>query len=213
MIEILVVEDDLDVRLSLINILKSDPEIRVVGESGDGNEAVKMAKALLPDLVLMDIKLHGLNGLEAAKQIKDYYQSIAVDIKIIILSTFYDNEFVAKSREYEVDGYLLKEQAYKKLTAAIKSICEGFVTFDRAVYKKQNELPINDVNKKAELCNLTRAELKVLKLIVSGNKNADIAGQLYLSEGTVRNYVSSMMSKLGCKNGRELAVFGIKAGL
>ena len=213
MINVLIAEDSHDVRQSLINILKMDPEIRVVGEAENGAEAVAMAMSILPDLILMDIKLPGLNGLEAAKRIKVFCSAAKRDIKILILSTFYDDDFVSKAQKYGVDGYLLKGLTFNRLASAIKNTCNGLVTLDRIVYEKQRNLTQNGASKKDEINCLTRTELKVLKLVVSGKKNAEIAAELFLSEGTVRNYISSMLSKLRCKNSRDLAVWGIKAGL
>jgi len=213
MIKILIAEDNRDVRLSLVNMLKIDPEIHVIGEAATGFEAIQMAKTLLPNIVLMDIKMPGMDGLEAAKRIKVFCSVREKDIKILMLSTFYDDEFVLKSQKYGVDGYLLKGIAYDKLTSAIKNTCNGLVMLDRIIYERQNQLVLEGVQKKTDLSTLTKNELKILELIVKGKKNAEIAEVLFLSEGTVRNYISNMLAKLGCKNGRDLAVFGIKAGL
>ena len=213
MINILIVEDSHDVRQSLISILKTDPEIRIVGETDNGSDAVTLAISTLPDLILMDIKLPGLNGLEAAKRIKVFSAAARRDIKILILSTFYDDDFVSKAQKYGVDGYLLKGLPFDRLASAIKNTFNGLVTLDRIVYEKQKSLTLEGINKKDEINCLTKTELKILKLIVGGKKNAEIAAELFLSEGTVRNYISSMLSKLRCKNSRDLAVWGIKAGL
>ncbi len=213
MINILIVEDNREVRLSLVNILKIDPGIRIIGEAGDGLEAVESAKKFLPDLILMDIKLPGLDGLEAAKQIKAFCASSGRDMKVLILSTFYDDDYVLKSHEYGVDGYLLKGMAFDKLASTVKNTCNGLVTLDRIVYEKKNRLRVDNSYYAGKLAALTKTELKILELIVNGKKNAEIAAELFFAEGTVRNYISSMLSKLDCKNGRDLAVFGIKAGL
>ena len=213
MINILIAEDNRDVRLSLVNILKIDADIRVIGEAGNGFEAVALAKALLPNLILMDIKMPGIDGLESAKRIKAFCRAKEKDIRILMLSTFYDDDFVLKAQAYGVDGYLLKGLAFDKLASAIKNTYSGLVMLDRIIYEKQNKLALEAACKKSGLDALTRTELRILKLIVNGKKNAEIAAELFLTEGTVRNYISSMLAKLGCKNGRDLAVFGIRAGL
>ena len=213
MIRLLIVEDDYDVRLSLTNILKMDPDIQIVGETDNGFKAVDLAKSLLPQIVLMDIKLQGMNGLEAAKRIKLNCSTSGGDIKILMLSTFYDDDFVAKAQKYGVDGYLLKGLPFDKLASVIRNTCNGLVTLDRMIFDKQKSFTNGQPNKKAELSCLNKTEIKILGLVVNGKKNAEIASELYYSEGTVRNYISSMMAKLNCKNGRELAAFGIKAGL
>jgi len=213
MIDILVVEDDYDVRLSLVNILKTDSEIQVIGETNNGFDAVEMARSLQPDLILMDIKLPGLDGLEAAKRIKVSNTVRGKDMKILILSTFYDDEFVSKAKECCVDGYLLKGLAFSKLASAIKNTADGLVTLDRVIYDKQSRLAYRSSRNEPRLASLTKTELNILKLIVKGKTNAEIASELHFSEGTVRNYVSQLLSKLQCRNGRDLAVYGIKAGL
>ena len=212
MISVLIAEDNRDVRLSLINILKNDTEIHVIGEADNGHKAVELAKTLLPDLILMDIKLPGQDGFQASKQIKEFCKK-GKSIKILILSTFYDDKFVLKAQQSSVDGYLLKGMAFDKLASAIKNTCSGFVTLDRVIYDRQNKLTENGVSNIADLNQLTKTELGILELIVMGKKNSAIAAELFLSEGTVRNYVSKMLIKLDCKNSRELAVFGMKAGV
>jgi DNA-binding NarL/FixJ family response regulator len=213
MINILIAEDNYDVRLSLVNILKINSEINIIGTADNGLEVVELAKNHLPDLILMDIKLPGQDGLEATRQIKEFYAARGYDIKILVLSTFYDDDYVLKSQEYGVDGYLLKGLPLHKLASAIKNTCSGLVTFDRVIYDKQNRLLTGMESNKPELDVLTKTELSILKLIVKGKTNTEIAATLFFSEGTVRNYISSMLSKLGCKNSRDLAVYGIKAGL
>ncbi|MCL1976397.1 MAG: response regulator transcription factor [Firmicutes bacterium] len=213
MINIIVAEDDRDVRLPLVNILKTDADINVIGEASNGYEAVELAKELLPDLALLDIKMPFLDGLEAAKQIIEWRRIKNADIKILLLSTFYDDDLVLKSQEHGVDGYLLKGLPFEKLISAIKNTATGLVTLDRIIYEKQNKLAWGGADKTQKLSALTNTELEILKLIVNGDRNAEIAAKLFLSEGTVKNYISVMLAKLGCRNGRDLAVFGIKSGL
>ena len=212
MINVLIVEDNRDVRRSLINILKNESEISVIGEADNGIQAVESAKTLLPDLILMDIRLPGQDGFQASKQIKKSC-SRWKEIKILILSTFYDDNFVLKAQQSGVDGYLLKGITFDKLASAIKNTCNGFVTLDRVIYDRQNKMTLDSTNDTTALKKLSKAELEILKLIVTGKKNSAIATDLFLTEGTVRNYISKMLMKLECKNGRDLAVFGMKAGL
>ena len=213
MIDVFIVDDNNEVRRTLIDYLNTDPEIRVVGEADNGADTVELVKTILPELILMDIKLPGMDGLESARRIKEFCGLEKKDIKIVIFSTFYDDDFVLKSLEYGVDGYLLKGMAFNRLASAIKNIHHDLVTFDRVIYDKKNELEMRRADIKPELSALTKTEQNILKLIVDGKKNSEIATELYFSEGTVRNCISSMLSKLGCRNGRDLAVFGIKAGL
>jgi len=214
MIRIMLAEDDKDVQLSLATILQKEPEFQLLDIANDGVAAVTLAKKLSPDLILMDIGLPLLDGLEATKQIKAHFSVREIDVKILILSTFYDDDYVLKSQEYGVDGYLLKGLAFDKLISTIKSTYDGLVIMDKLVYEKGKNLKGKyDSEKRSSLSLLSDRELEILKLITNGYKNAEISSALYLSEGTVRNYISNILLKLNVKNSRELAAYGIKAGL
>ena len=214
MIRILLAGDDKDIQASLAMILGKDPDIQLLDIANNGVEAVALAKSLKPDLILMDIGLPYLDGLEATKQIKAYFSVENLDVKILILSTFYDDDYVMKSQEYNVDGYLLKGLAFDKLISSIKNTYDGLITLDKVVYEKGKRLGSgHDKEKRSSLSLLSDKELEILKLITSGCKNSEISTTLFLSEGTVRNYISNILLKLNVKNSRELSAYGIKAGL
>ena len=214
MIKILLAEDDKEVQVSLANILEKEPEFKLLDIAGNGLEALTLAKSLSPDLILMDISLPIMDGLEATKQIKEYFAAQKKNVKILILSTFYYDDYVLKSQEYNVDGYILKGLAFEKLISAIKNTYDGLITLDKLVYEKGKLLGgIHDREKRSSLSLLNDRELAILKLITIGKKNSEIAASLYLSEGTVRNYISTILLKLNVKNSRELAAYGTKAGL
>ena len=214
MIKILLAEDDKDIQLSIATILEKEPDCQLLDIASNGVEAVSLAKRLSPDLILMDIGLPFLDGLEATKQIKEHFSNSGIDVKVLILSTFYDDEYVMKSQDYNVDGYLLKGLAFDKLISTIRNTYDGLITLDKLVYEKGKLLGGTRNNEKRESLNhLNDRELEILKLISKGYKNAEISSALYLSEGTVRNYISNILLKLDVKNSRELAAFGIQAGL
>jgi len=244
MFDVIIVEDNRDVRQSLKFILECDREINIIGTADNGQEAIKLADSLTPNLILMDIKLPGMNGLEAAKIIKENCAAKNKDIKILILSTFYDDDYVARSHEYGVDGYLLKGMEIGKLAAAIKNTCNGYVTLDPIIYERQNKYSrvsaagLNDEtyppdkggraggagpsdsggaaahpSVRPEFKSLNEIEFKILKSISNGKSNADIADEMFLSTGTVKNYISKLLYKMNCKNSRELAALGSRAGL
>ena len=211
MIDVLIAENDQNVREALISTLENNPDIHVVGEAPDGINVIKLAMRLMPDIILMDIKMPGIDGLEAAKIIRALGAAKDKEMKVMLLSTHYDKDYMKKSQESGVYGYLLKGHIISKLANAVMSVADGFVMFDRSVLESQNELEYS-ASQKAQLDLLSSSEIIILKLIVSGKNNVEIANELYLSNGTVRNYVSNMMSKLDCKSSRELASFGTKAG-
>jgi len=214
MIKILLAEDDKDIQLSIATILEKEPDCQLLDIASNGVEAVSLAKRLSPDLILMDIGLPFLDGLEATKQIKEHFSNSGIDVKVLILSTFYDDEYVMKSQDYNVDGYILKGLAFDKLISTIRNTYDGLITLDKLVYEKGKLLGGTRNNEKRESLNhLNDRELEILKLISKGYKNAEISSALYLSEGTVRNYISNILLKLDVKNSRELAAFGIQAGL
>ena len=214
MIRILLAEDDKDVQASLAMILGKEPDFQLLDIANNGLEAVALAKTLTPDLILMDIGLPYIDGLEATKQIKAHFSAANLEVKILILSTFYDDDYVMKSQEYNVDGYLLKGLAFDKLISSIKNTYDGLITLDKVVYEKGKLLGSgHDKEKRSSLSLLSDKELEILKLVSNGYKNSDISAKLYLSEGTVRNYISNILLKLNVKNSRELSAYGIKAGL
>ncbi len=211
MITVLVCDDQEVVCEGLQVILKTDPAIQVVGTARDGAEALELIPRLSPDLVLMDLKMPGMNGVQATRRIHQEYPAI----KVLVLTTYDADEWVFDAIRCGAAGYLLKDTQREKLIAAIKDTVAGKTPVDPAVAGKLfahvAQATPRPESTLAE--GLNEREKDILRLIAAWFTNADIAARLYLSEGTVRNYVSSIFSKLGVSDRTQAAVLALRCGL
>ncbi|HEX9061074.1 MAG TPA: response regulator transcription factor, partial [Clostridia bacterium] len=208
MIKVLIADDSVILRNGLKIIIEQDTNIEVVGCASDGMEALGLCKKLKPDIVLMDIRMPKCDGIEATRLIKEYSK----DIKIIVLTTFDDEKYLSKVLHHGADGYILKEIGDDDLINTIKSTVNGFSIFQSHVvqnirYKFGPNLRVNDEELVPLNVNLTERELSVIKLIVDGKDNREISKILCLTEGSVRNVVSSILDKLKLSDRTQLAVF------
>lgn len=199
---LIVVDDDKIVVKSLTTILKSKG-FDVVGEANDGKEALEIYKKLHPDIVLMDIRMEGYDGIWATENIINHDK----DAKILLLTTFSEENYIKKAIKKGTRGYILKDN-FDDLAPAIEMVNMGNYVFDPDVYKIA--INVKNIN---EPDSLTNRELEVLKLIGEGFTNKEIGEKLFLSEGTIRNYVSSIFLKTGTKDRTELAVKYLKGEL
>lgn len=199
---LIVVDDDKIVVKSLTTILKSKG-FDVVGEANDGKEALEIYKKLHPDIVLMDIRMEGYDGIWATENIINHDK----DAKILLLTTFSEENYIKKAIKKGARGYILKDN-FDDLAPAIEMVNMGNYVFDPDVYKIA--INVKNIN---EPDSLTNRELEVLKLIGEGFTNKEIGEKLFLSEGTIRNYVSSIFLKTGTKDRTELAVKYLKGEL
>lgn len=207
MIRVLIVDDSLIFRKGLREILQSDPEMIVVGDGGDGAEAVRLCRKLAPDLVLMDLQMPGCNGIEGIKLIKESNDRI----KIIALTTFFNDEYVGPALKNGVDGYILKGVNDGDLIMTIKSTMKGLGIFEQNIINQVKDTYQHCFNEAVKLdVKLTGREMEVLKLIVDGKTNKEIASTFYLSEGTIRNIISVLINRFSLKDRTQLAVFAIK---
>lgn len=210
MIKVLICDDQLIVCEGLRTILSSDDAIQVVGIANDGQEALDLIDAAQPDLVLMDLKMPRMNGNIATRLIKEKYPGI----NVLVLTTYDDDEWIYDAVRSGASGYLLKDTPPQDLIAAIKGTMQGRSYIDPNVagkilsgYAEQapHRLPTN--------YNFSEREQDVLRLLAQGLSNADIAGQLYISEGTVRNYTSEIFKKLGVSDRTQAAILALRYGL
>jgi DNA-binding NarL/FixJ family response regulator len=192
-------------------ILNADPEIEVVGLAYDGAEALDLIPTTQPDVVLMDLKMPGMNGIHATREISKRFP----ETKVLVLTTFGEDEWVFDAVRSGADGYLLKGTPREKLVAAVKGTAAGETHIDPAVGGKllaqvaKNTSP-EDTTLTADL---SERELDVLRLLAQGLTNAEIAERLYLTRGTVRNYVSAILTKLGVEDRTQAAILALRHGL
>lgn len=211
MIRVFICDDQWIVCEGLEAILSADPEIQVVGVAHDGAEALERIPAARPDVVLMDLKMPGMNGIQATQRIREDYP----EVKVLVLTTYDADEWVFDAIRAGAAGYLLKGTPREALISAIKGTAAGDTHVDPAVagrlfdqIARGGAQPDTTV-----LESLSEREIAILKLLARGRTNAEIAGHLYLSPGTVRNYVSSILAKLGVSDRTQAAVLALRYGL
>ncbi len=215
MIRVLLVDDQVLFVESLRRLLEIDAnDMEIVDIANDGREAVKKAKELVPDIVLMDVRMPGLDGVGATRELK----AALPGVHIIMLTTFDDDNYVFNALAVGADGYLLKDTAPNELVAAIRAVHEGGVTISPVVARKlaagrtdftaDSDSPSHEIVQR-----LSRRERDVLRLIGEGCDNTDIAARLFLSEQTVKNYVSLLYSKLGVERRSQAIRISRESGL
>jgi len=211
MIRILICDDQDLVCEGLKGILSTDAELKIVGIANDGAQALEMIPTCQPDLVLMDLKMPVMNGVQATRQIRQLYPQI----EVLVLTTYDADEWVFDAIRAGARGYLLKDTPRERLLAAIKETAQGKTPVDPNVAGKLFAHVTQQISAPdAAIANLlSHREKEVLGLLGKGLSNAEIAARVYLSEGTVRNYVSSIFEKLGVEDRTQAAVLAIRCGL
>jgi NarL family two-component system response regulator LiaR len=208
---VIICDDQAIVRDGLEMLLKLEPDIEVVGIAGDGATAVELAAQKKPDMVLMDLKMPIMNGVEATRQIRAKYP----EIKVLVLTTYADDEWVFDAIRAGASGYLLKDTPRDEVLKAIRGTVTGKTYVDPSVAGKVLRQASGHQTQPAILITsqLTERETEVLRLIAKGLNNKDISDRLFLSEGTVRNHVSAILAKLGVSDRTQAAVIAIQHGL
>ena len=209
--KILLCDDQAVIRDGLEMLLNLEKDFQVVGSAQDGAEALELAGKKSPDLILMDLKMPGMNGIEATREIRKKYPHI----KILVLTTYDDDEWVFDAIRAGASGYLLKDTPRQKIIEAIRGTVDGKSFVDPVVAGKLLNQVANNQTQPASILTdkLTERELDVLRLLAKGMTNTDIAGTLHLSEGTVRNHVSAILEKLNVSDRTQAAVIAIQHGL
>jgi two-component system, NarL family, response regulator LiaR len=209
--KIIICDDQAVVRDGLELLLNLEKNIEVLGTASDGAEALELVEKEQPDLVLMDLKMPGMNGIEATRQIRSKFPRV----KVLVLTTYDDDEWVFDAIRAGASGYLLKDTPREKVIEAILGTEGGKSFVDPAVAGKLLDQVSSRSTQPSSLLTeqLTAREVDVLRLLAKGLSNAEIAGQLHLSEGTVRNHVSAILDKLGVSDRTQAAVIAIQHGL
>lgn len=204
--KIIIVDDDKIVAVSLKTILEATGKIEVLELGGSGEEAVELFKIHRPDVILMDIRMNGMTGLQAGEKI------LAEDnnAKILYLTTFADDEYIGKALEIGAKGYILK-QDFEGIAPALETVMSGQTVFGETIISRMHQ----HMNRERRSCDylkydLNEKEMQLIELVAEGLSNKEIASDLFLSEGTVRNYLSAILEKLDLRDRTQLAVFYYK---
>lgn len=216
MIKVLIADDQELIRQSLQIVLDSRPELEVVDIAANGQEVIRCVRRERPDVILMDVRMPKMDGVQCTKIIKENYP----DIKIIILTTFDDDEYVYNALKFGASGYLLKGVSMEELVNSIITVYNGRAMINPDIATKvlrlfsqmaKADYAISVGNKAVE--ELTRTEWKIIRQVEQGAANKEIAEALKLSEGTVRNYLSTILNKLDLRDRTQLAIWAVQTGL
>lgn len=208
---VVICDDQAIVRDGLAMLLKLDRGIEVVGRAEDGLQAVELVEKESPDLVLMDLKMPGVNGIEATRRIRAKFPNV----KVLVLTTYDDDEWVFDAIRAGASGYLLKDTPHAEVVAAIKGTLAGRAYTDPSVTEKLLRAVANQQPQQATQITdkLTEREIDVLRVLSRGLNNAAIAETLHLSEGTVRNHISAILAKLDVSDRTQAAVIAVQHGI
>lgn len=205
--KIVIVDDDQLVSMSLKTILSANENIAVAAVGNDGAEAIALYEENLPDVLLMDIRMEKMTGLEAAEIIIQKHP----EAKILFLTTFSDDEYIVKALNLGVKGYILK-QDFEGIAPALEAVFRGQTVFGGKIVDKLPNILQNNETFHYEELNISKKEFEIIELVSEGLSNKEIAEKTYLSEGTVRNYLSTILEKLSLRDRTQLAVFYYQHG-
>ncbi len=203
--KIVIVDDDKLVAMSLKMIIEASEEAEVLACGHSGSDAIKLYNEYNPDIMLMDIRMEGMTGLEAGEEIISKYS----DAKILFLTTFNDDEYIVKALSIGAKGYIIKQE-YDSIVPALKAVYEGQTVFGSDVMEKIPNMLKKNQGFDYEKYGLSKQEYEIVELVAQGLSNKECADNLCLSEGTVRNYISTILSKLDLRDRTNLAIFYYK---
>ncbi|MGN0438022.1 MAG: response regulator [Lachnospiraceae bacterium] len=203
--KIIIIDDDQLVALSLKTILEAKENIQVIAQGNNGKDAIALYREHQPDILLMDIRMEEMNGLEAATAIISEFP----DAKILLLTTFSDDEYIVKAIRIGAKGYILK-QDFESIAPAINAVYNGQTVFGNEVMNKIPSLMQKDSSVHPKDFDLSQKDFDIIRLVSDGLNNREIAESLFLSEGTVRNYISNILEKLELRDRTQLACFYYK---
>ena len=204
--KVLIVDDDALIRDGLKILVGIESDMEVVGTAANGQEALELCKRNKPDIVLMDIRMPVLDGVLGTKRIKEY----SSDIKVVILTTFKDDEYIKEAIKNGAEGYVLKNQSSDSIIGCLRAVEKGNSVFEKEVADTISSMLKEGNRKTPGDFALSDRDFEILKLIGEGLSNKEIASTLFLSEGTVRNYVTELLEKLELRDRTQLAIFYLK---
>ena len=209
LMKIFIADDHPIFRQGLLKIMEGDPELEIVGESGDGEEALQLIRSLSPDIAVLDISMPGLSGLEIVSEV----QKESLKVEFIILTMFDEEEYFDEAMDYGVKGYLLKENAASDLLSCLKSVAQGkyYVSPNISEYLINRNVRVKELSKNTPaLSGLTQMEKRVLKLIADNKTSKEIAAELFISYRTVQNHRTNICNKLDFKGHHKLLLFALE---
>lgn len=203
MIRLVVVDDQTLIRRGMRALLKSDPELEVVGEASQGEEAIAQVEQHQPDIVLMDIRMPIMDGVAATREICRRFPHS----RVLVLTTFDDQDYVTQALQAGASGYLLKDTPFEELTQAIRFVHKGYTQIGPGLASKALAQSTSSVGSPTGLEELTPREQEILRLIAQGASNREIAQTLFISEKTVRNHVTNILGRLGLRDRTQAAIY------
>ncbi|MFU2182228.1 response regulator transcription factor [Streptococcus pluranimalium] len=216
MINVMIADDQELIRESLSIVLSAHDDINVLASVEDGFSVLSALEKAVPDVILMDIRMPRMDGVVCTKEVKQRYPQV----KIIILTTFDDDEFIFSALKYGASGYLLKGVSMDELYHAIQTVYNGgaMINPDIAtkVFKAFSQIPQQETTitvDETEISHLSKAEWRIIQQVGFGLSNKEISQKLFLSEGTVRNYLSNVLSKLNLRDRTQLAIWSVQTGV
>ena len=216
-IRILLVDDQPLLRAGFRMILEAEPDLMVVGEAGDGEASLELVRTLAPDVVLMDIRMPRMDGIEATRRIVGRHPAPGI-ARVLVLTTFDLDEYVVEALRAGASGFLLKDVPADELIAAIRVVAAGDAVIAPRVTRRlldrfASRLPAPDGPSPTALAQLTERELDVLRLVAKGRSNAEIAAELFVSETTVKTHIGHLLTKLDLRDRVAAVVFAYETGI
>lgn len=205
MIRLIIIDDDPLVVSALTTILSQSEDLKILAKGHSGEEAIDLCFKHKPDILMMDIRMGHLNGIEAGRRLLE----VMPDLKILYLTTFLDDDYISEAITIGAKGYLLK-QNFDSLIPTLMTIASGQQVYGDAVMTKLPDLMSKDKNKRFKALGLSDKEMEIVEYVAKGLSNKEISEQIFLSEGTVRNYISQILDRLELRDRTQLAIFYYK---
>ncbi|WP_379329203.1 response regulator [Paenibacillus sp. GCM10027626] len=199
---LLIVDDDVLIREGLNILIGMEDDFEVIGTAANGQEAFEMCQLKQPDLVLMDIRMPVMDGVLGTQLIKRHFS----DMKVVLLTTFKDEEYIKEAVKSGAEGYILKNQPPDSIMESLRAVGNGNTVFEKEVAQTISGM-LKDQKKTPLPMDVNPREREILALVADGLSNKEIASRLFLSEGTVRNYVTALLEKLQLRDRTQLAIF------